>query len=999
MNSEWDTLIDKVQSLQEQGSYESAVIVAIEALQLAEHTVGHNHLDVATSMLTLAFLYDTLGQYVQAEPLYKRSLAIREKVLGSDHPDVAYNLSGLALLYRNQGQYAQAVPLCKRSLAILENALGSDHPHVATSLNNLAALYCSQGQYAQAEPLFKRTLAINENALGPDHPDGATSLNNLEVLYYSQGQYAQAEPLSKRTLAINENALGPDHPDVASSLSGHAVLCAKQGLYAQAEHLEKRSLAIREKSLGSEHPSVASSLNNLASLYDSQGKYVQAEPLYKRALAIWENVLGSDHDLAKCLNNLAVMYENLGQYAQAEQLYKRSLAIKENLLRPDHPDLAWSLGCLAGLYVSWGQYAQAEQLYKRSLAIWENVLRPDHPDLAWSLSGLARLYNAQGLYSQAEHLYKHSLAIREKRLGSEHPTVGLSLNELAIQYHLQGQYLQAEPLYKRSIGICEKVFDPDHPDVAKCLNNLAGLYADTGRLNAAILLKKRSINIFQKLRQNISGIGKGTLSSYDKTIEFLYDNLSGYLIKAGRYGEAEYVMGMLKEKEQFGLLRRDRLIDLPTRTISYNDAEAPLVERFDEICSNLFTLGKQEQALGESNELAPEKNPGLDAIKEQLKKVNQEFSEFLDNLHEALPEREVTQIDQDSYKLINMTDADAKTVAIFTVTAEDNFHTVMVTPHDRKAFSAEYKAVDIATKVLKFRELLKDPDDTAYLELSKELYDIIIIRKMEEELLAGEYTTILWMLNGVLRLLPLAALHDGKQFVLEKFRNVCITTCSAIGQQSHDQWNGLGMGVTQEYEGHDALENVKVELEGIISSMGSSTGVMPGDILLDEAFTRDAMKSHLKEGYKAVHIASHFELNPANETMSYLLLGDGTKIRMDELRSMPKLFEGVDLVAFSACSTGLGTASTRGREVDGIGYLGEMQGANTVMATLWPVEDKSTSMLMREFYRLREAGMTTAEALRQAQLCLLNGKITSEEGHDFTHPYFWAPFILIGNGG
>jgi CHAT domain-containing protein len=76
-----------------------------------------------------------------------------------------------------------------------------------------------------------------------------------------------------------------------------------------------------------------------------------------------------------------------------------------------------------------------------------------------------------------------------------------------------------------------------------------------------------------------------------------------------------------------------------------------------------------------------------------------------------------------------------------------------------------------------------------------------------------------------------------------------------------------------------------------------------------------------------------------------------------------------------------------------------MQGAKTVMATLWPVEDKSTSILMREFYRLRESGMTKAEALQQAQLVFLNGLLSSDDGHDFTHPYFWAPFILIGNGG
>jgi CHAT domain-containing protein len=319
----------------------------------------------------------------------------------------------------------------------------------------------------------------------------------------------------------------------------------------------------------------------------------------------------------------------------------------------------------------------------------------------------------------------------------------------------------------------------------------------------------------------------------------------------------------------------------------------------------------------------------------------------------------------------------------------------MVTPYGRKPFSTDIKAVDITAKVLKFRELLKDPENTGYLPIAQELYDIII-RPMEQELSANGISTILWMLTGALRLLPLVALHDGKQFLLENFCNVCITTISKIGRTEHEPWNGLGMGVTKEHEGHPPLPAVKEELEGIIRQNGTD-GIIPGEILLDGHFTRQAMESFLDGGYKAVHFASHFELNPVNETLSYLLLGDGSKIRMDELRCSIRLFKGVDLVAFSACSTGLGTASTKGREVDGIGYLGERQGAKTVLATLWPVEDKSTSMVMREFYRLREEGMTKAKALQQAQLCLLNGKITSEDGHDFTHPYFWAPFILIGN--
>jgi CHAT domain-containing protein len=321
----------------------------------------------------------------------------------------------------------------------------------------------------------------------------------------------------------------------------------------------------------------------------------------------------------------------------------------------------------------------------------------------------------------------------------------------------------------------------------------------------------------------------------------------------------------------------------------------------------------------------------------------------------------------------------------------------MVTPHERIPYSSAHGKSELSKSIIKLRMLLQNPESSRkeFMPLAKELYDIIV-RPMEGVLNERGIETIIWMLDGPLRTLPLSALHDGNRFMLEKFRNVYVTTLSDNRAAKHKPWNGLGMGTTQEHGDLQPLPTVKDELEGIICA-GGSVGVLPGKILLDESFTRESMQTSLAEGYKAVHFASHFVLSPVNETLSYLLLGDGSKVRMDELRELPRMFARVDLVAFSACSTGLSTTSNLGREIDGIGYLGEQHGSKAVLATLWHVEDKSTSMLMREFYRLREAGNSKSQSLQVAQLALLKEKLISEEGHDLTHPFFWAPFILIGN--
>jgi CHAT domain-containing protein/Flp pilus assembly protein TadD len=523
-----EVLNKKVVELYRAGKYAEAIPLAQRALAIREKALGPDHPDVATSLNSVALLYDNLGRDADAEPLYKRALAIREKALGPDHPDVAQSLNNLAELYGAQGRYADAEPLYKRALAIWEKALGPDHPDVAMSLNNLAELYRAQGRYADAEPLYKRALAIQEKALGPDHPDVATALNILALLYDTQGRYADAEPLYKRALAIREKALGPDHPDVALSLSNLAMLYYTQGRYADAEPLLKRALAIREKALGPDHPDVAQSLNNLAALYDDQGRYADAEPLYKRSLAIWEKALGPDHpDVALSLNNLAELYYTQGRYADAEPLYKRSLAIREKALGPDHPTIAGSLNNLAALYSKQGRFADAEPLEKRSLAITEKALGPDHPDVALSLNNLAALYDTQGRYTDAEPLYKRSLAIYEKALGPDHPDVALSLSNLAMLYWNQGRYADAEPLYKRSLAIREKALGPDHPDVAQSLNNLAALYDTQGRYFDAEPLLKRALVIWEK-----------ALGPDHPDVAQSLNNLAGLYNDQGRFADA-----------------------------------------------------------------------------------------------------------------------------------------------------------------------------------------------------------------------------------------------------------------------------------------------------------------------------------------------------------------------------------------------------------------------------------------------------------------------------
>src|SRR5712691_2264091 len=169
-------------------------------------------------------------------------------------------------------------------------------------------------------------------------------------------------------------------------------------------------------------------------------------------------------------------------------------------------------------------------------------------------------------------------------------------------------------------------------------------------------------------------------------------------------------------------------------------------------------------------------------------------------------------------------------------------------------------------------------------------------------------------------------------------------------------------------------------MHGIIKETSQDQrGVLPGTIKLDEAFTQEAMLAGLRLRPSVVHVASHFQFEPGNETNSALLLGDGSFLSLAQIKSMPNVFGGVELLTLSACNTATGGTGANGKEVEGFGVLAQRQGAKSVIASLWPVADSSTKVLMQEFYRLREAnnGATKIEALRQAQLELLRGTQSS----------------------
>ena len=378
----------RIAKLVRAGDYNAAISIAQRARKLAENTFGSFHPEVGIALNNLAFLYVEQGRYEDAEPLYRQSLAIVENAFGRSHPVVATALNNLASLFQRQGKNRKAEKLYLRSLSIVENEHGASHPDVGGTLNNLGSLYKAQGRSAKAELYLKRSLAALEAVHGLDHSSIGAVLNNLAGLYTTQGRYDEAEPLLVRSKNIKERQLGRENPVIAASLNSLANLYYLQRRYKDAEQFHRRALSIIQAALGPNSLYVATTLNNMASVAGAQGKFGNAERLYLRALEIRERHLGRGHpDVASLFNNLAELYYSNGRFADAKSYYERSLHILSKVLGPNHPMAGTVLNNLAYLAFSQSNWADAVYYWRRSIG---NLVRRDTYYIGNTLTGQSR---------------------------------------------------------------------------------------------------------------------------------------------------------------------------------------------------------------------------------------------------------------------------------------------------------------------------------------------------------------------------------------------------------------------------------------------------------------------------------------------------------------------------------------------------------------------------------------------------------------------------------
>ena len=990
------------------GNHKTAQALLLRAVAIAESNSGTEHLQTAVALHYLAETHSALAQHQQALQINQRVIAIRERAFGPFHLDVAASLNNLAMNQAAMTHYAEAQALHQRALAIREKLLPPGDPLIAVSLHNLAAVLYQTGQYGKASQLLQQALAFREKALAPEDPLIATSLSNLALVETALGMPDKALPLRLRALAIQEKTRGPEHPDTAALLNNLADNYAVLGRRDLALPLQLRSLSIHEKTLGPSHPATATSLNNLASTYGAMASFDKALPLQQRAAAIFEQTLGPEHlNLAGSLSNLATTYTRMGQFDKALPIRLRALAIYEKTLGPAHPNTAQMLNNLAQTHIALGQDALAVPLLERALAIREKALGPEHPGVAAILNNLAAAHLAGGHQEQALPLQQRALAIREKSLGAWHTDLAASLQTMAQIDVALGLPEQAMPLQQRALSIYQHSSGPAHPNTALALASLAAMHLALNDRPFAIALLKQAVNNYQAMREQAAGIGSTELRSYTDSVASTYQRLASALTDAGRLPEAQMVLDMLKEDEQFDFIRRSATPDPGRTRIGYNPTEQGWMSRYQEISGQIAAIGAEQQGLlklGKQGLSAEKKQRQLTLVAD-LKVAQAAFDAFMTAMREDFarlgPARQVELAESSVKALADLRSMLAGlgqgSLLLQIYLSEDQVNLLLTGPGVQLARSSKVSAKDLNRQIAAFRRLLRDPKSDP-LPAAQALYQLLIAPVAKDLEQAGARTVML-SLDGALRYLPFGALHDGRRYLAQRWNLPLYTSVARerLRDAVAPQWQAAGLGVTRQLGEFAPLPGVEAEIRGIVrggngGKAADKSAALAGEVYLDGAFTAQRLKDVSQRQFPVLHIASHFRFSPGTEVNSFLLLGDGQQLTLGDIRLQNYRFDHVDLLTLSACDTGLGGGrDEQGREIEGFGVIAQQQGARAVLATLWPVADQSTAALMADMYRKRQTlQLSKIEALRQAQLAL-------QAQPRYQHPFYWAPFILMGN--
>lgn len=758
-------------------------------------------------------------------------------------------------------------------------------------------------------------------------------------------------------------------------------------------------------------------LNNLALAYRQTGKLSEAITHWEQAVQIYRSQRDPvmRQPLAGILIEQAQAYNALGQHQRAITMLQSALEITQQTKNPLHE--AAAQGAIGNAYWALGDYELALTAQQTSLKIARELNNPIY--IATALNNLGNIYvgrgirygyqatvaNLEGDDKEAEALTQSAIADQTEARKLFEQSVQTAKNVTAWEeirglMNLTRLLQQSSPTSENLIvSNWQRVQEllntlPDSRDKAYALINLAESFkrypVGTQSSNAYTVTIEQALAVASKIGDaRAESFAWGSLAhlqeaagDYRQAIELTRkaqfaaqkinapDSLYLWQWQAGRLLKA---MG---QKEQAIVAYQQAITTLQSIrddiVVANQELQFDFREQVEPVYRELIALLLESASSTKSNDKTSPIAQVVDTL--ELLKLAELQNFFGKECVQIL----ITQ-GKSTASLMN-----TNTVVIYTVILENQTQIILRAPNGSFTNYPVAMGKDALEKEInQLRYLLELRQTEQYLSQSQKIYNLLI-RPIEANLAAIKPRTLMFINDGVLRKVPMAALHDGQAFLIEKYPIANTPSLNLTNRRPLESNNleALSVGLTVARPPFAALSNVQAEVRAVKKTLG-------GIELIDQAFTIPNVETQLqKNSYPVVHIATHGKFGV--DAKSTFLVGYDQLIslqKLDDLLRSRKSRQPVQLLTLSACQTAAGD----NRSALGMGGVAVRAGVESAMATLWYINDQATVPLIEEFYsQLRQPNMTKANALRNAQL-----KMIADESYN--HPAVWSPFILIGN--
>lgn len=835
-----------------------------------------------------------------------------------------------------------------------------------SSLEQQARSLYQERQFSPAAKLFQQVASTYGAQKDPIRQ--ALSLSNLSLCYQQLGQWNDANreiTKSIQLLEVTKHTSNEQLLALAQALDIQGGLQLARGQADVALKSWERATVLYTQQ-NKPNRAIASQTNSAQAL-QSLGLYRRAITLLQTALKLPQLPTAKDEQLkilskvsaspetATALRTLGDSLRVVGNLQQARLVLERSLKIANQLQLPDTIALAQlSLGNTARASVdpqaALNFYQQAAASAPANLRVQAQLnqlsllVETDRSNEAKTLIPQVR--------QQIEALPPSNTAI-EARVN-----LAQTMTRMREKENIDTALTSWDEIAQLLGVAVEQGKDLGNPRTqAYALGSLGNVYEQTQRWSEAENFTQQALQLAQQINAG--------------DIAYLWQWQLGRVEKA--QGKNESAIAAYKEAVgTIKSLRADLAAASPDVQFSFRDAVEPIHRQL----VSLLVQTNQEENFKAARDVIE----GLQLVE-------------LDNFfREACLNADPTQIDQ----------VDRRAAVIYPIILEDQLAIITSLPkseqnsqtqednRDFRYYKTAINSKQVEELASRLQEVLSQQTtfDLALPQLQK-MYDLVI-RPEAAELEASKVETLVFVLDGVLRNIPMTALHDGQKFLVEKYSVALTPGLQLLAPRSPKQERlgalvaGLGAARPPEFS---ALPNVEKEVKKIASEI-------PSLVLFDQKFTNSAFTDRVSAvSYPIVHLATHGQFS-SQEDETFILTWDG-KIKVNQLSSLLKTValsrdNSLELLVLSACETAQGDD----RSALGLAGVAVRSGARSTVATLWRINDEASATLISQFYdqlvQASKTGISKAEALRRAQLAIL-------QNPKYRSPYYWAAYVLLGN--